>query len=81
MRSTASEATANCSMNWRDRDIGWLCSSRWRLRFEYARKGAILSLLDMLIAATALERGLTLITANRKHFPMPELVIHPCTGL
>jgi predicted nucleic acid-binding protein len=31
----------------------------------------------MLIAATALEHGLTLITHNRKHFPMPELSFHP----
>lgn len=52
-----------------------------RLRFEYARKGAILSLLDTLIAATALEHGLTLITANRKHFPMPELALHPLPGI
>jgi predicted nucleic acid-binding protein len=48
-----------------------------RLRFEYARKGVTLSLPDMLIAATALEHGLTLITHNRKHFPMPELSFHP----
>jgi predicted nucleic acid-binding protein len=48
-----------------------------RLRFEYARKGVTLSLPDMLIAATALEHGLTLVTGNRKHFPMPELSLHP----
>ena len=41
-----------------------------RLRFEHARKGTALSLPDMLIAATALEHGLTLITDNRKHFPL-----------
>lgn len=51
-----------------------------RLRFDYARQGVMLSLLDMLIAATALEHGLTLLTANRKHFPMPELALHPLPG-
>jgi tRNA(fMet)-specific endonuclease VapC len=47
-----------------------------RLRFEYARKGVLLATPDMLIAATALENGLTLMTHNRKHFPMPELALH-----
>ncbi|MBV9083275.1 MAG: type II toxin-antitoxin system VapC family toxin [Acidobacteriaceae bacterium] len=64
----------------------WYGSSRaiarraGRLRFDYARKGVTLSLLDTLIAATALEYGLTLITGNRKHFPMPELSIYPLPG-
>jgi predicted nucleic acid-binding protein len=52
-----------------------------RLRFEYARKGVILSLADTLVAATALEHGLTLITDNRKHFPMPELSLYPLPDL
>ena len=47
-----------------------------RLRFEWARQGVTLALADTLIAATALEYGLTLITDNRKHFPMPELTLH-----
>ncbi len=48
-----------------------------RLRFEYARQGITLSLADTLIAATALEHALTLITHNQKHFPMPELSLYP----
>lgn len=48
-----------------------------RLRFEWAQRGNSLSLSDTLIAATALEHSLTLITANRKHFPMPELMFCP----
>jgi len=51
-----------------------------RLRFEYARQGMTLSLADTLIAATALEHSLTLITENRKHFPMPELSLYPLPG-
>ena len=47
------------------------------LRYEWARKGMTLALTDTMIAATALHYGLTLITDNRKDFPMPELTIHP----
>jgi predicted nucleic acid-binding protein len=49
-------------------------AGRWR--YEWARQGVTLSLTDTLIAATALEHKLTLITENRKHFPMPELSLH-----
>ena len=64
----------------------WYNSSRaiarraGRLRFEYARQGITLSLPDTLIAATALEHGLTLITENRKHFPTPELSLYDLPG-
>jgi predicted nucleic acid-binding protein len=50
-------------------------AGRWR--GEYARQGVSLALADTLIAATAVEYGLTLVTNNRKHFPMPELLLHP----
>ena len=43
------------------------------LKAGYAREGLTLSLADMIIAATALEHGLTLMTDNRKDFPIPEL--------
>jgi predicted nucleic acid-binding protein len=46
-------------------------AGRWR--HDYARRGVTLALPDLLIAATAVEYGLTLITDNRKHFLMPEL--------
>jgi predicted nucleic acid-binding protein len=42
-------------------------AGRWR--YEYARRGVTLVLPDTLIAATALEYGLTLITNNQKYFP------------
>ena len=45
--------------------------NRWR------RKGHSLSLPDVTIAAVALARGLTLLTDNRKHFPMLHDVIVP----
>jgi len=51
-----------------------------RLRFEWGRQGISLSLADTLVAATSLEYGLTLITENRKHFPMPELSLHFLPG-
>jgi predicted nucleic acid-binding protein len=44
-----------------------------RLKAVWARKGHTLGLPDALIAAVALENGLTLATDNRKHFLMPEL--------
>ena len=47
------------------------------LRSSYARKGLTLGLADMMIAATAIEYRLPLLTDNRRHFPMPELILHP----
>ncbi len=38
--------------------------------------GAPLPTADLLIAATALHHGLTMVTANRRHFdPVPELIV------
>jgi len=44
--------------------------NRWR------KKGYTLSLPDVTIAAVALAHGLTLLTDNRKDFPMPELALY-----
>ncbi len=38
-------------------------------------RGIILNDADAVIAASALQEGLSLVTANAKHFPMPELVV------
>ncbi|MDH7485995.1 MAG: type II toxin-antitoxin system VapC family toxin [Anaerolineae bacterium] len=48
-----------------------------RLIYQYARQGIQLSFPDALISATALHHDLTLSTTNPKHFPMPELRLHP----
>jgi predicted nucleic acid-binding protein len=62
--------------------LAWYDTSRkiarraGRLRFEWALQGITLSLTDMLLAATALEYSLTLITHNQKHFPMRELSLY-----
>ncbi len=47
------------------------------LKSVASQKGKTLSLSDMLVAATALEHHLTLITDNRKDFPVPGLTFHP----
>ena len=44
-----------------------------RLIYQYARRNIRLSFPDTLIAVTALQHNLTLVTTNVKHFPMPTL--------
>lgn len=46
-------------------------AGRWL--YQYARHGVQLAQADALIAATAVEHEMTLVTRNTKHFPMPEL--------
>jgi predicted nucleic acid-binding protein len=43
---------------------------------NYAQKGVTLSFTDTLIAATAIEHNLCLVTRNIKDFPMPELNLY-----
>lgn len=47
------------------------------LKRDYARKGMTLSVTDVTIAAVALTSHLTLMTDNTKHYPMPQLKLHP----
>jgi predicted nucleic acid-binding protein len=47
------------------------------LKNASAGKGRMLSLADMIVAATALEHGLALMTDNRKDFPLPDLNFYP----
>ncbi|MSQ40199.1 MAG: type II toxin-antitoxin system VapC family toxin [Dehalococcoidia bacterium] len=44
-------------------------------RYSYNRQGTLLTIADTLVAATAVGEGATLITANRKDFPMPEIIL------
>jgi len=47
------------------------------LKNEWTLKGFTFTLVDMMIAATAIAHDLTLITENRRDFPMAELKLHP----
>jgi len=47
------------------------------LKFAYSQKGRTLTLADMIVAATALTHGCSLMTDNRKDFPLPELTLSP----
>lgn len=46
------------------------------LKSRWAQKGVTLSLADMFVAATALEHHLTLMTDNRKDFPVSGIHFH-----
>jgi predicted nucleic acid-binding protein len=50
------------------------------LQDSWRRQGRTLSLPDATIAAVALEHGLVLVTANARHYPMPELDLYPLPG-
>jgi predicted nucleic acid-binding protein len=54
-----------------------IAKSGGTLKNEWARKGKTLGVVDAIVAATALEHGLMLVTDNRKDFPMPEIVFFP----
>ena len=47
------------------------------LKRDFRQQGITLSLTDMIVAATAMEENLTLMTDNRRDFPMPELKLYP----
>jgi len=43
---------------------------------DYRAKGITLDFVDSIIAATAVIHGLTLLTYNTKHYPMPEVRLY-----
>jgi predicted nucleic acid-binding protein len=47
------------------------------LKRDHAKKGITLATTDVTIAAVAIHNQLTLITDNRRHFPMNELSLYP----
>jgi len=63
-------------------DINWEVADRSaQLVREYKSKGQTLGVADALIAGTCLYHDLTLVTYNRKHYPIAELNIYPVLSL
>jgi predicted nucleic acid-binding protein len=59
-------------------EVTWEIARRaGELKNEWAKNGQTIALPDATIAAVALAHGLTLVTGNQKHFPMPELRLLP----
>jgi tRNA(fMet)-specific endonuclease VapC len=54
-----------------------LARSAGLLKNEWSKKGQTLGVVDLIVAATALAHNLTLMTDNRKDFPMPQLALYP----
>jgi predicted nucleic acid-binding protein len=48
-----------------------------KLKNAWARRGRTLALADAIVAAIAIERECSLLTDNRKDFPMPEVKFYP----
>lgn len=48
----------------------------WR-RYDFDRKGIILSTTDAMVAAVVKERGAVLVTNNVKDYPMEEIEVLP----
>ena len=48
-----------------------------RLKNLWAKRGHVLALPDVCVAAVAIEQNCALLTDNRRYFPMPELTLYP----
>ena len=60
-----------------DGDVAWRAGTMIR---DYARHGVTIDMVDGVIAATCLARGLLLATCNVRHYPMPDLRFAPPAG-
>lgn len=58
-----------------------IADSAGELMRSWRARGIILEGADAIIAASALAHGLTLVTTNAKHFPMPDLVVYQADEL
>ncbi|HME08016.1 MAG TPA: type II toxin-antitoxin system VapC family toxin [Bryobacteraceae bacterium] len=74
MRTSEAKVTEALLRSLKFYEVTWEIARRaGELKSEWAKKGHTLALPDVTIAAVALAHDLTLVTDNRKHFPMPGL--------
>jgi len=78
MRAHEAKATEAFLRSLEFYEVTWDVARRaGELKHEWTKKGRTIALPDITIAAVALANGLTLVTDNRRDFPMPELHLHP----
>ena len=76
MRDRERESTFNLLNSFEALDVTSEIADRaGELIRSWRKRGVTLGDADAIIAATALQHSLTLVTTNPKHFPMPELSI------
>lgn len=78
MRAHEAPVTEALLRSFRFYGVSWeIARLAGELKNEWAKKGYTLFLPDVTIAAVAITHDLSLITDNRKDFPMPELRLFP----
>jgi tRNA(fMet)-specific endonuclease VapC len=78
MRSHEAQVTEDFLRSLKFFEVSWeIARLAGALKAAWARKGSTLFLPDVTIAAVAIAHDLTLVTDNRKDFPMPELQFLP----
>ena len=78
MRPQEAKLTEEVLLSLRFFEVTWVVARRaGELKYAWAKKGHTLVLSDVTIAAIALSNRITLVTNNRKHFPMTELKFLP----
>lgn len=78
MLSREAAATEEFLLSLKFYEVTWdVARLAGELKNRWSKKGHTLSLPDVTVAAVALSNGLTLLTDNRKHFPMGELALMP----
>ena len=75
--SHEAEATEAFLRSLKSYEVHWeIARLAGELKSAWGKKRTTLFLPDVTIAAVAIAYGLTLVTDNRKDFPMPELQLH-----